>query len=376
MMDEFEMDSLEPLADFIFESSHRATLAEIARIPSGTYRAEICSDGYEEPVTLKAAMSILDDGIEVDYAGTSGLSSRGINVPAAYTRAYACFGIKCVVAPEIPNNTASLAPFRMRIPEGCILNAPRPYAVAVRHVIGHLLPDLMMGCLHQAVPERVTAEGASALWNPPLRGGSSVSGQARGNRPVVTDFEIITFNSGGTGARPTQDGLNATAFPSGVRTMPVEATENVAPIIFWTKELRADSGGAGRTRGGTGQTMEVGTKGDLEFAVNAIFDRIANAPKGREGGLNGAAGVVALKSGGTLRTKGFQVIPDGDRLILKLPGGAGMGDPILRDPTLVARDVRDGLVSLENARALYHVAVATDGTVDEAATTQLRSRVR
>ena len=372
MMDEFEMSSLEPLAAFIFDSSHRATLAEIARIPKGTYRAEIRSDGYEEPVTLRAEMTILDDGIEVDYAGTSGLSSRGINVPPAYCRAYSCFGIKCVVAPEIPNNWASLAPFRMKIPDGCILNAPRPYPVSVRHVIGHLLPDLMMGCLHQAVPERVTAEGASALWNPPLRGGSSVSGQPRGNRPVVPDFEIITFNSGGTGARPTQDGLNATAFPSGVRTMPVEATENVAPIIFWSKELRADSGGAGRTRGGTGQTMEIGAKGDLEFAVNAIFDRIGNAPKGREGGLDGAPGVVALKSGTTLRSKGFQVIPDGDRLILKLPGGAGMGDPAARDPALVARDVRDGLVSADNARALYRVAVTVDGAIDEPATRTLR----
>ena len=372
MMDEFEMDSLDPLADFIFESSHRATLAEIARIPKGTYRAEIRSDGYEEPVTLKAEMTILDDGIEVDYAGTSGLSSRGINVPPAYCRAYSCFGIKCVVAPDIPNNWASLAPFRMKIPEGCILNAPHPYPVSVRHVIGHLLPDLMMGCLHQAVPERVTAEGASALWNPPLRGGSSVSGQARGNRPVVPDFEIITFNSGGTGARPTSDGLNATAFPSGVRTMPVEATENVAPIVFWTKELRPDSGGAGRTRGGTGQIMEIGAKGDLEFAVNAIFDRIANAPKGREGGLNGAPGVVALKGGKTLRTKGFQVIPDGDRLVLKLPGGAGMGDPTTRDPASVARDVRDGLVSAANARTLYKVAVNADGTADEESTQSLR----
>jgi N-methylhydantoinase B len=373
MMDEFEMDSLDPLANFVFESSHRATLAEIARIPKGTYRAEISSDGYEEPVTLRAEMTILDDGIEVDYAGTSGLSSRGINVPPAYCRAYSCFGIKCVVAPEIPNNWASLAPFRMKIPEGCILNAPHPYPVSVRHVIGHLLPDLMMGCLHQAVPERVTAEGASALWNPPLRGGSSVSGQARGNRPVLPDFEIITFNSGGTGARPTSDGLNATAFPSGVRTMPVEATENVAPIVFWTKELRADSGGAGRTRGGVGQIMEIGAKGDLEFAVNAIFDRVANAPKGREGGLNGASGVVALKGGQTLRTKGFQVIPDGDRLVLKLPGGAGMGDPTLRDPVLVARDVRDGLVSAENARTLYKVAINGEGTVDAQSTQSLRS---
>ncbi|MFL5253793.1 MAG: hydantoinase B/oxoprolinase family protein [Rhodopila sp.] len=373
MMDEFDMTSLEPLAGFIFDSSLRATLAEIARIPHGTYQAEIYSDGYEEPVRLAAAMTIQDDGIEVDFAGTAGLSSRGINVPPAYCRAYSCFGIKCVVAPEIPNNWASLSPFRMKIPEGCILNAPRPYPVSVRHVIGHLLPDLMMGCLHQAVPERVTAEGASALWNPPLRGGGAISGQARGNRPVVADFEIITFNSGGTGARPTQDGLNATAFPSGVRTMPVEATENVAPIVVWRKELKPDSGGAGRTRGGVGQVMEIATKGDLEFAVNASFDRIAHAPKGREGGLDGANGRVALKSGKALRTKGLQVIPDGDRLILELPGGAGMGDPAERDPALVARDVRDGLVSAENAGRLYKVALTDTRNVDATATARLRA---
>jgi len=372
MMDEFELENLDALAGFIFDNSLRATLAEIRRLPGGTFSGEIWSDGYEEPVRLAARMRILNDGIEVDFAGTSGLSSRGINVPPAYCRAYSCFGIKCVVAPDIPNNWASLAPFRMIIPDGCILNAPHPYPVSVRHVIGHLLPDLMMGCLHQAVPDRVTAEGASALWNPPLRGGSSVSGQARGNKPVIGDFEIITFNSGGTGARPTQDGLNATAFPSGVRTMPVEATENVAPIIIWRKELKPDSGGAGLTRGGTGQIMEIGTKGDLEFSVNASFDRIAHAPKGRDGGKEGARGVVRRKSGVTLRTKGYQVIPDGERLVLELPGGAGMGNPAARDPERVARDVQDGLVSPENARSIYRVAVASDGTPDWTATDALR----
>jgi N-methylhydantoinase B len=373
MMDEFEMTSLDRLAEFIFDNSRRATLAEIARLPRGIYTSEIWSDGYEEPVRLSASMQILEDTIDVDFAGISGLSSRGINVPPAYCRAYSCFGIKCVVAPDIPNNWASLAPFQMTIPEGCILNAPRPYPVTVRHVIGHLLPDLMMGCLHQAVPERVTAEGASALWNPPLRGGSSVSGQARGNKPVIGDFEIITFNSGGTGARPGKDGLNATAFPSGVRTMPVEATENVAPIVIWRKELKPDSGGAGRTRGGTGQIMEIGAKGDLEFSVNASFDRIAHAPKGRDGGMDGARGVVRQKSGQLLRTKGFQVIPDGERLVLELPGGAGMGDPVTRDAALVVRDVKDGLVSAELARTVYRVAIGPDGVLDTAETGVLRA---
>ncbi len=361
MMGEFAMDSLDPLADFIFDSSRRATLAEIAKIPGGVFRSEIRSDGYEEEVTLRAAMTVEADAIRVDFAGTSGLSQRGINVPAAYCRAYACFGIKVVVAPDIPNNWASLEPFRMHIPEGCILNAPRPYPVSVRHVVGQLLPDLMMGCLYQAVPDRVAAEGSSCLWNPPLRGGSSVSGQARGNRRVLPDFEVITFNSGGTGARPTRDGLDGTAFPSGVRTMPVEATENVAPVVFWKKELRPDSGGAGRTRGGFGQVMEIGTKGELEFAVNAIFDRVAHPPKGRDGGGEGASGRVTLASGATLRTKGFQVIPDGERLLLMLPGGGGMGDPMLRDPALVARDVRDGLVSTERALADYGVTIDVEG---------------
>jgi N-methylhydantoinase B len=242
----------------------------------------------------------------------------------------------------------------------------------VRHVIGQLLPDLMMGCLHQAVPKRVAAEGSSCLWNPPLRGGGSVSGQATGNRSILPDFEVITFNSGGTGARPERDGLDATAFPSGVRTMPVEATENVAPIVIWRKELRPDSGGPGRTRGGFGQIMEIGGDNDLEFACNAIFDRIANPPRGREGGLQGAGGKVELKSGAALRAKGFQVIPDGDHLVLHMPGGGGMGDPRRRDPSLVARDVRDGLVSALSAERDYRVALKPDGEVDESATAQLR----
>jgi N-methylhydantoinase B len=183
---------------------------------------------------------------------------------------------------------------------------------------------------------------------------------------------VITFNSGGTGARPRRDGLDGTAFPSGVRTMPVEATENFAPIIVWRKELRPDSGGAGRTRGGLGQVMEIGGEDDLEFACNAIFDRIANPPQGRDGGLPGAAGRVELKSGAPLRAKGFQIIPDGERLVLHLPGGGGMGDPAERDCALVARDVRDGVVSVRSAEADYRVALTPDGAVDQAATAMLR----
>ncbi len=372
MLDEFALDSLDPLAEFIFDASLRGTLAAIAALPGGRFAAEVRGDGYDVPVVLRAAMTIGAESVDVDFTGTSGLSQRGINVPAAYARAYACFGIKVVVAPDIPNNWASLRPFRMRIPEDCILNAPRPYPVAVRHVTGQLLPDLMMGCLHQAVPDRVAAEGSSCLWNPPLRGGASVTGPGRGNRPPLPDFEVITFNSGGTGARRRRDGLDGTAFPSGVRTMPTEATENVAPVVIWRKELTQDSGGAGRTRGGAGPLMEIGTLGEQAFAVNAIFDRVANPPQGRDGGHAGMAGGVHLGAGAALRTKGLQFIPEGERLLLQLPGGGGMGDPATRDPALVARDVRDGLVSAAQAREIYRVATDADGVLDLVQTRRLR----
>jgi N-methylhydantoinase B len=125
--------------------------------------------------------------------------------------------------------------------------------------------------------------------------------------------------------------------------------------IFWQKQLRPDSAGPGRTRGGFGQIMEIGAKGDAEFAVNAIFDRVANAPKGRFGGGEGAAGRVLLDdaNGTELRPKGFQTVPKGRHLVLLLPGGGGMGDPKQRDPALVRRDVEDGLVSEAVARAVY-----------------------
>ena len=105
--------------------------------------------------------------------------------------------------------------------------------------------------------------------------------------------------------------------------------------------------------------MEIGAKGDAEFAVNAIFDRVANAPKGRDGGAEGAGGWVGLNdpNGTVLRTKGFQVIPKGRRLLLKLPGGGGMGDPKARDPELVKRDVADGLITAHAARDVYGVEV-------------------
>ena len=374
MMAEFGIEQLDDLAESIFENSRQATIERIRAIKPGTYHNELTMDGYDEPVTLRAALTVGNDGIHVDYTGTSPVSSHGINVVLNYTKAYTCFGVKCAVAPDIPNNYGSLLPITFSAPEGCILNAPRPCAVAARHIIGHLLPDTVLGCLHQVLPGGVQAEGSASLWNIQLRGGPSVSPDNgyTGERPA---FEMLHFNSGGSGARPRKDGMSATAFPSGVRGMPVEASEAITPVIFWRKEFREDSGGAGAQRGGLGQVIEIGGADGMPFDVLAMFERVDNAPRGRDGGTDGATGRVALASGADLRPKGQQTIPPHDRLRLEMAGGGGFGHPHTRPAGQVAEDVRNGIVSVSSARTRYGVALDADGCVDEAATAVLRRSV-
>jgi N-methylhydantoinase B len=353
MMAEFDIDAIESLAGHIFDHSHGATLEQIGRLRPGTYHNTVIVDGYDHPIELKAALTISGRGIHVDFTGTSPVSSFGINVPMLYTTAYTSFGVKCLVAPAIPNNAGSLAPITVSAPEGSILNAPRPCAVAIRHVIGHMLPDVVFGCLHQALPDGAPAEGASALWVPQLRGGHGVSDTPAGGTP----FNVLSFHAGGTGARPTKDGLSATAFPSGVRSVPVEIVESIAPVIIWRKEYRTDSGGPGRLRGGLGQVMEIASAENAPFAVFAMFERIEHPARGRNGGHDGAPGRVSLASGQALRGKGQQTISPGERLRLELPGGGGFGDPRQRDPEKVRADVRNGLVSADAARQVYGVIV-------------------
>jgi N-methylhydantoinase B len=347
MMDEFGLDSLDGLADHICARSREAVLSEVAQLPKGTWRNTMTIDGYDHPLDLRAALTVSDAGIHVDFAGTSPASAYGINVPIAYTTAYTVFGLGCVVASQIPNNAGSLSPLTVSAPEGCVLNAPKPAAVSSRHIVGQMLPDVVFGCLRQAIPERVPAEGTSCLWNLVVRG------QTRDGTGGNYGFSMAVTSNGGTGARFTKDGLSATAYPSGVRGTPVEIAETQTPLIFWRKELRPDSGGAGRMRGGLGQVIEVESGVDAPFEILAAFDRIDHPPRGRDGGHDGQAGSIGLKSGRKLKGKGFQRVAPGDRLVVRTPGGAGIGEPATRDRGAVAFDVADGLVSAERAAAVY-----------------------
>ena len=348
MLSEFDLPDLAQVATFILTQSRDATLARIAALPAGDATGRMRIDGYAAPVDLCVNVAFNGDHVACDWTGTSGLDPKGINVPLVYTKAYACYALKCAIAPDIPNNAASLAPFRVTAPEGTIVNATHPAPVALRHVIGHLVPDTVFAALDQLIPGVVPAEGAGCLCNfqLSLRPGE---GAPQGARRA----EVLTFNSGGAGARPMLDGLSATAFPSGVMTMPVEATEHAGPVIIWRKELRPDSGGAGEYRGGLGQVMEVGTRPGYRADFSAMFDRVDHPARGRHGGADGAPATVALDDGTRLRGKGRQPVPQGARVMLAFPGGAGYGDPALRDPRDIHRDLLLGYITPEASREIY-----------------------
>ena len=357
MMAQYEINDLNDLAETIIESTRAAMRKAIRKLPIKKVFSQMTTDGYDKEINLKASFEVCDDKVIVDFDGTSPISDFGINVPKCYTDAYTSFGVKCVIAPNVPNNAGSLAHIIVKAPEGCIVNAPHPCAVVARSSVGHMLPDVVFGCLHQLLPEQVPAEGTSCLWNLRLGAGHGITARAPGVDLNKSTFTAMSFHSGGAGARPNKDGLSATPFPSGVRNVPCEVLESITPIVIWRKELRQNSGGPGKYRGGLGQTMILGNREAAEFAIFATFDRVHNPARGRSGGKPGATGSIELESGGKLRGMGRQIIPIGDRLIINMPGGGGFGNPKDRDRQEVLEDLKMGFISHDIAKSDYGVII-------------------
>ena len=353
MMQEFDISDLSKISHFILESSRKATIESIAALPQKSAYGELIVDGFDHPITLKVKISIHKDRIVSDFTGSSGLDKKGINCPLVYTKAYACYALKVAIAPEIPNNAASLAPFEIIAPKNTIVNAVHPAPVALRHIIGHFVPDAVFNAFDKIVPSVVPAEGAGCLCNFQVSLRAATDGSAKEN---IKRSEVLTFNSGGSGARPKYDGLNATAFPSGVMTMPIEATEHAGPVIIWRKELRPDSGGNGQQRGGLGQYMEVGAQEGYEFDFQAMFDRVNHPAIGRRGGGSGASTLIARDDGTPMNGKGKQFVPHGSKVVMAFPGGAGYGKAEDRSLDQVKRDLLRGYITLETAIKYYDLS--------------------
>lgn len=362
-MAEFGLTSIEPLADEIITRSERAMRDAIATVPDGVYTHSGQSDGFDAPVTLAVTITKKGDAMHVDWTGSSPASPRGINVVLNYTHAYVTYALKCALCPDVPNNEGSFRPVTVTAPPGSLLNALPPAPVAGRHVIGHFLPGIVFGALAPVLPGKVIAEGAANIWATQLTGA-----HANGD-----PWTYVWFSCGGTGARPTSDGIHTTAFPSGVMGVPVEVIESVAPLLVRRREIAQDSGGPGRFRGGCGQYMEVGALTGRGYNLGPIFDRTRVPAEGYAGGGQGARGAITLSDGRELQDKSQVALAADERFTLQLPGGGGYFDPYTRDVQAVLDDVLDGFVSIAAARSQYGVVVdPATTTIDERATAVLR----
>ena len=362
-LEEFELPDIEELSDTIIERSERAMRDRIRAVPDGAYAYEMTVDGWAAPITIKVLVEVTGEELRVDFAGTSGSVDRGINVALNYTRGYTIYGIKCALSPDVPNNEGSFRPVQVEAPLGSILNARDPAPVAGRHMVGHFLPSAVMGALAGLLPERVIAPGFDSLWD------THLSGERRDG----SYFSFTWFASGGTGALAAKDGLSATAFPSGIAGVPVEVIETLAPVIFERRELRPDSGGPGRFRGGLGQTLEFSVATGRPFGFSGLYERVHHPAPGLAGGAPGAPGALASSSEVAVPAKATVTMPAGTVVRLDLPGGGGYGPAITRAPEAVLADVRAGYVTVERARTAYRVVIDPNSwTIDRKATSSLR----
>ena len=343
-LDEFALEDIEDVAEAIISRTEAAMRAAIRALPNGSHMFELKIDGFDKPITINTKVIISDEDVVIDYGGTSGMVDLGINVGFNYTVAYSTYGLKCAVAAEVPNNAGSFIPVRIVAPEGCILNAKHPAAVAGRHTVGHFLPSAIMGALSGILPEKVMAPGADSLWN------THISGFDRKDDGY---FSYTWFSTGGTGALEGLDGLSATSYPSGVAGVPAEIIEALTPLVVRQRALRTNSGGPGEFRGGLGQIMEIEVRTDKPFLFSGLYDRCKYPAPGLFDGKPGETGSIATSNGAELLPKMSTMLPPDTVVTLSLPGGGGFGNPLKRDREAVKEDVLDGYVSADEARTSY-----------------------
>jgi len=281
----------------------------------------------EAPITLRAAVTVDGDAIVVDYAGTSAQIPAALNVAYCYTHAFTVYALKCLLDRDSPNNEGSFAAFRVLAPEGSVLNHRFPFSGANRALVGHFLPSLVLHALAPAVPERVIAGVGSPIWSFLLRGRDA------GGRNVV----LKCFFNGGMGASGDRDGLSATSWPSNISSAPVEVIEQLAPVRVNFKRLRNGSGGAGRQRGGLGLEAEFEILDDGPYRVGFNAERTRSPAHGLFGGGPGAVGELRI-NGAPIAIRDQHEVARGDRILVRTPGGGGVGDSGERAPELTERD--------------------------------------
>ncbi len=293
--------------------AERRTRAEITRIPDGRYVAEEALEGdgvVTTPLVLRVAVEVSGDRMRVDFTGTDPAGPGNGNCPLAVTRSAVFFVVRCVTDPDISASTGAFVPVEVIAPEGCLVNAAHPHAVAAGNVeTSSRIVDLMFSALGQAIP--VPAQGQGTMNNLTIGG------------PGFTYYETL---GGGQGASANGPGPSAVHVAmSNTLNTPVESLETAYPLRVESYRLRLGSGGAGIHSGGCGVERRIRVLVDAEVSV--IAERRLFAPRGSQGGRDGAIGRTTL-NGVELPARWTGRVVAGDIIGIETPGGGGWGHPL------------------------------------------------
>ena len=374
MLKENGLDDLDDLADQIISRTEKSMREEIEKIPDGVYRAEGIVEQMKDrgDVLIKAAVEVKGSDIAVDLAGSSPQVDWGGNVVFNFTFAYVFMAMKSMFGPDIPNNEGCARPIRLTAPEGTVVNCRFPAAVAARLVIGHFLTEIIYRALSAALPAKVIAAsgGTPAVMN-------VFYGKRNDGRP----WHSVIIRGGGMGAGAANDGNYVYIFPANGAGTPVEIFESDTPLLIEKRELLADSGGPGRTKGGVGKRVVFRVPDDSYAPtppVNLAMQsgRYTYPPEGLFGGKPGAKARF-LVNGEAGNPYGLTQLKPGDVVTIDAPGGGGYGNPLEREPEMVEADVAEGYVTPEQARSDYGVVIdRRTMKVDMEATRALREILR
>jgi N-methylhydantoinase B len=354
MLKESGLDNLDDLADQIIGLTEKSIREEIGKIPDGVYHAKgvIEQTRGKEDIVIQATVNVRGSDIVVDLAGSSPQVDWGGNVVFNFTYAYVFMAIKSMFAPDIPNNDGCAKPIVLSAPEGSVVNCKFPAAVAARMQIGHFMTEVIYRALSGVLPKSVIAGsgGTPAAMN-------VFYGKRKNGRP----WHSVIIRGGGMGAGASNDGNYVYIFPANGANTPVEIFESDTPLIVEKRELISDSGGPGRMKGGLGK-REVFRIPDDEYAPIPPVNLGIQAGRyayPAEGLFDGKEGTRAqfLVNGTPGNPYGLTQLKPGDVVTIDAPGGGGYGNPLQREPELVADDVAEGYVSIESARKDYGVAI-------------------
>ena len=378
LITKYGKEMVEECTESALNRSEQRMRRAISAIPDRTYVYEAyldCSGDSLEPVVVKVKITVERDNLLVDFTGSSPQTKGPLNAGPAVAPTGAFIILKSFLDPDGPINHGAFRPIRFINPEGSVLNANYPAPCGGFSEVRRCAESAVMGSLAKAIPDRVTGDIKGTANHLHISGLSPQSGRT---------FIFYEYPAGGTGAFNEEDGNNAVrSFTEGDfgSIQPVESIENLFPLIVEKCELRVDSAGDGKTRGGLGLRREIRVIAE-DASLSILSDKNLIPPYGVLGGFWGAANCFhVIREGQWVAPSEIPgkvsrfPLKKGDLVSMETSGGGGYGDPLERDLCLIEKDLCEGFVTEEKTKVRYGVALI-DGRIDEARTFQLRETLR